>query len=99
MTVRFWRRRSLARAQRQTQRGEIGAAQIGECDALAVVPDALIGVEFRRIAGQLLEAQAVGGPLAQEVLDGLTTMDGRPVPDHQEFAADLAQQQAPGPDR
>src|SRR5438876_525221 len=47
------------------------AAAVPELHALQVAPDALVGVQLGRVGGQLLQAQARGGPRGQEVLDGL----------------------------
>ena len=80
-------------AQRQSERGQIRAAAIAQLDALEVVPDALVGVEFGSIARQPLQVQAIGRAFAQEVLDWLPAMDGRAIPDDQQFAPHLAQQQ------
>jgi hypothetical protein len=84
----------LGPAQRQSQRGQVGTAEIAQLDPLEVVPDAFVRVQLGRVGGQLLQVQPFGAAFAQEVLDGLAAMDGRPVLDHQELAADLAQQQA-----
>jgi hypothetical protein len=43
-----------------------------------VVSDALIGVEVRRVGGQLLQMQPLGGSPAQELFDCLAAMDGEP---------------------
>ena len=71
---------------------EILAADVPQLDALEVVPDPLIGVEIRGVARELLEADAAGTALGQEVLDRLAAMDGSAVPDNQELAGDVAQQ-------
>ncbi len=76
------------------QVAQTGAADIGQFDALQVVPDALIRIEIRRVAGQLLQLQALGRPGAQEIFDGLPMMNRGAIPDDQQLAADLAQQQA-----
>jgi hypothetical protein len=62
-----------------TQVRQIGGADIAQFDALAVVPDALIGVQVWGVAWQPLQLQALGGSRAEEVLDGLAVMDRRPV--------------------
>jgi hypothetical protein len=67
-------------------------ADVAQFDALEVAPDALVRVEVRRVAGELLQADAVGAALGQKVLDGLAAMDRRAIPDHQELAGDMAQQ-------
>ena len=75
-----------------SEMGEILAADVAQFDALEGVPDALVGVEVRGVAGELFQADALGAALGQAVLDGLATMDRRAVPDHQELAGDVAQE-------
>jgi hypothetical protein len=98
MTVRLWRSRSLARRrrrrQRQRQRGQVLATDMGELDALEVVPDALIAIELGGVAGRPLQVEALGRAPREEVLGGPVAMDRRPLPDDEQLAADLAQQQA-----
>ena len=94
MTARLWRSRSFARRSARASAARSGQQQIGQFDALEIVPDALIRIEIRRVAGQLLQMQALGARLAQEVLDGLAVMDRRAIPDDQELPRDLAQQHA-----
>jgi len=81
----------LRAAQRQSQRSQVLAAEIGEFDALEMVPDALVRMKLGRIARQMLQMKTLGGSLAQEVLDGLPAMDRRAIPDDQQLAAYLAQ--------
>src|SRR5881227_2818202 len=68
------------------------AADVTQLDALEVLPDALIRVEVRGVAGELLQADAAGAALGQEVLDRLAAMDGSAIPDDQELAGDVAQE-------
>lgn len=75
-----------------SEMGEVLAAAIAQLHALEVVPAALIRVEVRGLAGELLQADAVGTALGQEVLDRLAAMDRRAIPDDQELAGDVAQQ-------
>jgi hypothetical protein len=65
-------------AQPQRERGQIWAAEIGQFDPFEVVSDALVGVEVRRVGGQLLQMQPLGGSAAQELFDCLAAMDGEP---------------------
>ena len=71
---------------------QIRAAEVAEFDVLEIVPDALIRVEIRCVAGQLLQVETRGGPLGEEVFDRLGPMDRRAVPDHQERPREVAQQ-------
>ena len=72
--------------------GEVLATDVAQFDMLEIVPDPLVRVEIRGVSGELLQADAVGAALGQEVLDWLATMDRRAVPDDQELAGDVAQQ-------
>ena len=71
---------------------EVLAADVAQLDALEVVPDALVRVQVRGVAGELLELDASGTALGQEVLDRLAAMDRGAVPDDQELAGDVAEQ-------
>src|SRR6478735_4782457 len=51
-----------------------------------------VGVEVWRVAGKLLQADALGAALSQEVLDRLAAMDRGAIPDDQQLAGDVAQQ-------
>ena len=71
---------------------QIGTAHVPQFDAFEVSPDTLIRVEIRGVARQLLKAQSFGSTLGQEVFDGLTAMDRRTIPEHQQLARHLSQQ-------
>ncbi len=75
-----------------SEMGEVQTADVGQLHALEVVPDALVGVEVWRVAGKLLQADALGAALSQEVLDRLAAMDRGAIPDDQQLAGDVAQQ-------
>ena len=74
--------------------GHVTAAHNVEFDALEQVPDALIRVEFRRIARQLLHLQAFGCSTRQEHFDRLPPMNRCSIPNDQELPGDLPQQEA-----
>ena len=76
------------------QVGEIPAAPVLELHPLEIVPNALRRVQVRRIAGQSLQMQPFGRPCRQVLFDGLPLMDGRAIPNDQDFPADLAKQLA-----
>jgi hypothetical protein len=84
-------------AQRGGQLAQVVTADSAELDALEGVPDALVGGEFRGVAGQLLPVQALGRAARQEVLDRLAAMNGRTVPDEEQLALQLALQLAQEP--
>jgi hypothetical protein len=71
---------------------QIRTAHVTQFDVLEVRPNALVWVEIGRVARQLLQSQAFGRTLGQEVFDWLPTMNRRTVPDHQQLAGDMFQQ-------
>src|SRR5262245_41186687 len=73
---------------------EVAAAAVPQFPALEEIPDALVGVQLGRVAGQSLRTQPVSGAGGEEVLDGLTVMDRCTVPDHQQLPAHLPQELA-----
>lgn len=75
-----------------SEMGEVLAANVAQFDPLEVVPDALVRIEVWGVAGELLQADAVGSTLGQEVLDRLATMDGSTIPDDQELAGNMSEQ-------
>jgi hypothetical protein len=75
-----------------SEMGEGLAADVAQLDMLEIGPDPLIGIEVWGVAGELLQADALGTALSQEVLDRLATVDRCAVPDDQEFARDVVEQ-------
>lgn len=71
---------------------QVCAADITQLHVFEVRPDAFVRVEIRGVARQLLESQAPGCALGQEVFDGLTAMNRCPVPDHQQLSRNMSQQ-------
>ena len=82
--------------------GELGAkpaqqlalgvgAPVGE-GALRELPDALVRVELRRIAGEAIEVQS--GKRALELPDGLASMDRAVVPDQHDGSTQMPKQVA-----
>lgn len=67
---------------------------VAQFDMLQIVPNTLVRIEIRGIAGQAFQMEACGGPLAQEVLDGLGAVNRSAIPDDEELAGDVAQQMA-----
>jgi hypothetical protein len=68
------------------------AANVPQLDVLEVMPDALVRVQVRGVAGERLQADALRSALSEEVLDRLAAMDRCAVPDDQELAGDVPQQ-------
>jgi len=77
-------------AQFQAQVVQIGAAEVAQFDVLEIVPNALVGIQVRGVARQLLQLEPRRTALRQEVLDGLSAVDRRPIPDHEQPARKLA---------
>lgn len=83
---------SGGQAQCSVQMAQGGTAQIPQLDPFQVVPDALIGIQIRRVAWQDLKLEACRATGRQERLHRLAMMDGSTVPDHQQLARDVTQQ-------
>jgi hypothetical protein len=75
-----------------SEMGEGLTADVAQLHVLEIVPDALVWIEVWSVARKLLQADALGAAVCQEVLDRLATVDRRAVPDDQELAGDVAQQ-------
>ncbi len=74
--------------------GEILAAQVFQLPAFEQVPDTLLWVQLGGIAGKTLQMEPLGCAGSKKLLDDFRTVDWGAVPNHQELAGDLAQQQA-----
>jgi len=61
-----------------------------EFAALEQIPDPLLRIEIRGVARQALQVEAFGCASLEKILDDSRTVDGRPVPDHQQLARYLA---------
>ena len=71
----------------------IGSTKVLEFASLEQIPHPFLWVQLRSIARQSLQMDAFGTPLRQKILDRLTAVDGSPIPDNQQVARDLAQEQ------
>ena len=69
---------------------EIETTDIAQLHSLEIVPDALIGVEIGSIARQLFQMQAFGRSPLEKVLDLVSAMNRRAVPDEHNLAGDFA---------
>ncbi len=83
----------LGTAQLRLDLLHLKTTNILQFNTLEQVPDAFLRIEFWRISWQALEMDAFGSPFCQKDFDGLTAMNARSVPDHQQFAGDLAQEE------
>ena len=72
---------------------EISSTKVLEFAPLEQIPYAFLGIEFRCIARQALQMDAFGSTCGQKILDGLRAMNARSIPDDQQLAWDLAQEQ------
>ena len=69
-------------------------AQVLEFAAFEQVPDSFLRVQLGRIARPPFQMETFGRASFEKVLDGLCAMDGCAIPDDQQLARNLAQQQA-----
>ena len=72
------------------QMRQIATTDIAQFHPLEIIPDALVGIEIRRIARQLLEMEPFGCARLEKRLDGLGAMNRRAIPDQQDLARQLA---------
>src|SRR5947209_1534894 len=73
---------------------ELLAAAVFQFTALEQVPDPLLRVQLRSVGGKPLQMHSLGGTCCEKLLDDLGPVDGSPVPNHEQLARNLAQQQA-----
>ena len=90
--VAFMPKAGCGEAEVTSEVWQVLTADVAQLDVLEVVPDALVRVKVRGVAGELLELDAPGAALGQEVFDWLAAMDRGAVPDDQELAGDVAEQ-------
>lgn len=60
---------------------------------LEIVPDPFVGIQVRCIGRQACQVDASRGTVGQELAKGLAAMDGGAIPDDQQLARDLLEQQ------
>ncbi len=80
--------------QGQAQVREALTAQVFQLPAFEQVPDAFLWIQFGSITRKTLQMESLGGASSQKFLDLFRAVDRGPVPNDQELAADLAQEQA-----
>jgi hypothetical protein len=90
--MRAGRRRTLVVRRHSVVKSiaSVGTA-IGQ-GSLEVRPDELVGIQFRRVAGEALDVQA--RILRQEGAHVWALVDGAAVPDHDDVFPEVPQQQA-----
>jgi len=64
-----------------------------EFDPLEQIPDPFLGIQFWSIARQAFEMNTFGSSFCQKVFDDLTAMNRGTVPNDQQFAGNLSQEQ------
>jgi hypothetical protein len=62
-----------------TQVRQVGGADVAQFDPLPIGPDPFIRVQIGRVAGEALQAQALGRPGCEDVVDCLTMLNRRAV--------------------
>lgn len=73
---------------------EMRATQVFQLPAFEQVPDAFLWIQFGSITRKTLQMESLGGTSSQKFLDLFRAVDRGPVPNDQELAAALAQEQA-----
>jgi hypothetical protein len=68
------------------------ATHISELDSLQMRPQGLTRIQFRGIGGQALHVKPLRRPSCEKLLDGVTAVDRRAIPDDHHGAGHLAQQ-------
>lgn len=71
---------------------QVVAAAVLQLAPLEQVPNALIRIELGRVGGQTLKMQPGGRASGEEGLHRLAAVDRRAVPQHEQLAANLAQE-------
>jgi hypothetical protein len=72
---------------------EIVSAKVLEFASLQQIPHSFLWVQLRGVAGQLLQMDALSSAVSQKILHRLTPVNGSPIPDDQQLARELAQEQ------
>ena len=71
---------------------QVTTTRVAQLYPLEVIPDPLVGVEIGCVAGKLFQVQPFGRPSLEKIFDLVFAMDRRAVPDHHQFARNLAQE-------
>ena len=73
---------------------EVRTADIAQVDTFEIGPDAFIGIQVWGMTGQLVQTPPCGTARGKKLFDGPTAMNRRAVPDHEQFAGQVAQEVA-----
>ena len=72
---------------------EIVSTKVLEFAPLEQIPHPFLWIEFRCIARQAFQVKAFGSTCDQKIFDRLASVNGGPIPDHQQLAWEFAQKQ------
>jgi hypothetical protein len=75
-----------------TEVTQVETAQMPQLDAFELLPEALVRIELRGIRWQALQVEALRGPVREELLNGVTAVNRRTIPDDHHPTRHLAQQ-------
>jgi hypothetical protein len=64
--------------------------KVFEFASLEQLPPPFLWIQFWRVSRQTLQMNALGTSRAQKVFDDMRAMNGSAIPNHQQFAGDLA---------
>lgn len=82
----------LCSAQVRPKIWQVSTTNIFEFGALEQIPNAFLRIEFRRIARETFQMNALASSLTQELFHDLALMNGRSIPDDEQLACDLARE-------
>src|SRR5579862_4250019 len=71
----------------------IKTTNVLEFDSFEQIPDAFLRIQFWRISRQTFKMNPFSTAFCQVIFDGLTAMNSRSIPDHQQFARNLTSEQ------
>jgi hypothetical protein len=74
------------------QMQEMKAAQVAHLDPFELLPDTLVRIQLGGIGRQTLEMKAMRRAVGEELPDGLSTVDGRSIPDDDHSTRDFPEQ-------
>ncbi|SRR5216683_3499554 len=76
---------------------EVGSTKVLEFAPFEQIPDSHLGIEFGGVARQSFQMNASGSSSCQKILDGPRAMNARAIPNDQQLARKLAQEQVQEP--
>ncbi len=76
--------------QRRAKMREISSTKVFQFAPLEQIPHPFLWIQCGRISRQALQMNACGSPCRQKVFDDARAMDGRAIPDNQQFPRNFA---------